>query len=97
MATENIVEKWLSCKHGLVAGFAGEDGYALKEKGYNASYCCENKDVVEASERTKKILDDKQLKVVAELHGVGKDTDPGVLSDLEAVCGNCLNFQKRSE
>ncbi|TSC85426.1 MAG: hypothetical protein G01um101416_854, partial [Microgenomates group bacterium Gr01-1014_16] len=69
----------------------GEDGYALKEEGYNENYACENPQVVQSGQYPTTFVSG----LLAKLHDIGKYNDPEVTASLSTSCGNCQHYRKR--
>lgn len=91
---ERSVLKWLRCKNSLTFGFfAGDEaGYALADEGYNENYGCEKEEIVQSGQFQKIRIG--RSKVVAKLHGLGRDKDQSVIDTLESTCGQCPYFNK---
>ena len=90
----NVVKKWASCINSVVYGPGGEDGYALREEGFNENYGCLQPNVIRNSPTTSSFLENSSRISVAVLHGIGRFDDPEVVEALEKTCGCCGYFQR---
>ncbi len=91
----SVVKKWASCTHSVAYGFGGEDGYALREKGYNENYGCLQPDVIDDTAEKGSFSEDDRWISVAVLHGIGRFDDLEVIEALTETCGGCKYYQKR--
>lgn len=92
----DIVTRWAGCAHSVVFGYGGEDGYELKQDGYNENYGCEHPEIIRSGRfSVAKFSDGEVWSGAAVLYGLGKYNDPEVIAALILSCANCTLFRPK--
>ena len=91
-----IFDKWFNCRHSIILGFGGEDGYALKDEGYYENFGCICQAILNIGRY--KVIDTRDGEAfipVAHLCRIGKKGDQHVIEALTSSCSECQWFEKR--